>query len=112
VATGDIRADILNEKVMSAIIEIKVPVSRTEEIIHIIWEVEKRIPTQVVIGVGVRCDAEGEETAVAPILEKLGYNPQRAKTNIGLGRKVIRDLTNAAPITIEIGAQPKEMVNA
>src|SRR5271169_6663290 len=30
VATGDIRADILNEKVMSAIIEIKVPVSRTE----------------------------------------------------------------------------------
>jgi hypothetical protein len=50
----------------------------------------------VVIGVGVRCDAEGEETLVAPILEKLGYNPQRAKTNIGLGRKVIRDLT-AAP---------------
>jgi len=44
---------------------------------------------------------------VLPILEKLGYNPQRAKTNIGLGRKVIRDLTNAAPI-----AQPKEMVNA
>jgi len=38
------------------------------------------------------------ETVVAPILEKLGYNPQRAKTNIGLGRKVFRDLTNAAPI--------------
>ncbi|HMH64290.1 MAG TPA: hypothetical protein VK515_01810 [Rhizomicrobium sp.] len=68
---------------------------------------EKRIPTQVVIGVGVRCDAEGEEAVVSPILAKLGYNPQRAKTNIGLGRKVIRDLTNAAPI-----AQPKEMVNA
>ena len=107
VATGDIRTDILNEKVMSAIIEIKVPVERTEEIIHIIWEVEKRISTQVVIGVGVRCDADGEEKIVLPILEKLGYNPQRAKTNIGLGRKVIRDLTNAAPI-----AQPREMVNA
>jgi len=105
--TGDIRPDILNEKVMSAIIEIKVEVERTEEIINIIWEVEKRIPTQVVIGVGVRCDAEGEENVVSPILAKLGYNPQRAKTNIGLGRKVIRDLTNAAPI-----AQPKEMVNA
>ena len=107
VNTGDIRTDILNEKVMSAIIEIKVPVARTEEIIRIIWEVEKRIPTQVVIGVGVRCDEEGEETVVGPILEKLGYNLRRAKTNIGLGRKVIRDLTNAAPI-----AQPKEMVNA
>ena len=87
--------------------EIKVPVERTEEIIRIIWEVEKRISTQVVIGVGVRCDSDGEEKIVLPILEKLGYNPQRAKTNIGLGRKVIRDLTNAAPV-----AQPKEMVNA
>ena len=66
-----------------------------------------RQPTQVVIGVGVRCDGDGEETVVAPILEKLGYNPQRAKTNIGLGRKVIRDLTSAAPV-----AAPKEMVNA
>jgi hypothetical protein len=84
-----------------------VPVSRTEEIIRIIWEVEKRIPTQVVIGVGTRCDADGEETVVAPILEKLGYNPQRAKTNIGLGRKQIRDLTGAAPIK-----DAKELVNA
>src|SRR6476659_2136296 len=107
VATGDIRPDILNEKVMSAIIEIKVPVERTEEIIHIIWDIEKRINTQVVIGVGVRCDEEGEERIVLPILEKLGYDPQRAKTNIGLGRKVIRDLTNAAPT-----AMAKELVNA
>ena len=107
VETGDIRPDILNEKVMSAIIEIKVDVARTEEIIRIIWSVEKRINTQVVIGVGVRCDADGEENIVLPILEKLGYTPQRAKTNIGLGRKVIRDLSGAAPV-----AQPKEMVNA
>jgi hypothetical protein len=55
----------------------------------------------------VRCDAEGEENIVWPILAKLGYNPQRAKTNIGLGRKVIRDLSKAAPL-----AEPKEMVNA
>ena len=92
---------------MSAIIEIKVPVERTEEIVRIIWEVKERIPTQIVIGVGVRCDEDGEEKLVLPILEKLGYNPQRAKTNIGLGRKVIRDLTSAAPV-----AAPKEMVNA
>ena len=53
------------------------------------------------------CDADGEENIVLPILEKLGYNPQRAKTNIGLGRKVIRDLSGAAPV-----AQSKEMVTA
>jgi hypothetical protein len=36
--------------------------------------------------VGVRCDANGDETIVAPILERLGYELHRAKTNIGLGR--------------------------
>ena len=87
VATGTIREDIMNEKVLSAIIEIKVPVERTEEIIRLVWEIEKQIDTVVALGVGARCDEEGEENVVAPILEKLGYHPQRAKTNIGLGRE-------------------------
>ena len=43
-----------------------------------------------------RIDSDGEEKIVLPILQKLGYYPKRAKTNIGLGRKVIRDLSNAA----------------
>lgn len=91
-STGDIRTDILNEKVMSAILEIKVPVERTEEIIRIVWSVEKRINTVVVLGVGTRCDENGEETVVGPILAKLGYNPARAKTNMGLGRVALRQL--------------------
>jgi hypothetical protein len=76
----------MNEKVLSAIIEIKVPVERAEEIIRLVWDVEKQIDTVVALGVGARCDDVGEENVVAPILEKLGYRPQRAKTNIGLGR--------------------------
>jgi len=86
VTTGSIREDILDEKVLSAIVEIKVPVSRAEEIIHLVWDVEKRIDTVVTIGAGVRCDDHGDDTVVAPILERLGYNLQRAKTNVGLGR--------------------------
>lgn len=86
VATGTLREDILNEKVMSAIVEIKVPIERTEEIILMVREVEKRLDTVVAIGVGTRCDADGEETVVAPILERLGYKLERAKTNTGLGR--------------------------
>jgi ferredoxin len=86
VATGTIREDILNEKVMSAIVEIKVPVSRCEEILRLVWDVEKRLDTVVTIGAGVRCDERGEDTIVAPILERLGYNLERAKTNAGLGR--------------------------
>ena len=86
VATGTLREDILNEKVLSAIVEIKVPVERTEEIIRLVWEVEKEIDTVVAIGVGTRCDESGEDHVVAPILERLGYKLERAKTNIGLGR--------------------------
>jgi hypothetical protein len=86
VTTGTIREDILNEKVLSAIVEIKVPVERTEEIIRLVWKVEKEIDTVVAIGVGTRCDENGEDPIVAPILERLGYKLERAKTNIGLGR--------------------------
>jgi ferredoxin len=86
VATGTIREDVLNEKVMSAIVEIKVDVSRTEEVIRLVHEVEKEVETVVSLGVGTRCDEQGNEFVVAPILEQLGYKLERAKTNVGLGR--------------------------
>src|ERR1700677_2700090 len=54
VGTGTIREDILEEKVMSAIVEIKTGVERTEEIIRLVWQVEKRLDTVVAIGVGAR----------------------------------------------------------
>jgi hypothetical protein len=86
VPTGALREDIMDEKILSAIVEIKVPVARTEEIIQLVREVEKQIDTVVALGVGTRCDADGEDRLVAPILERLGYNLERAKTNIGLGK--------------------------
>lgn len=85
-STGTLREDIMGEKLMSAIVEIKVPVEQAEQIIRLVWEVEKTVNTVVTIGVGVRCDEEGEDTVVAPILERLGYKLERAKTNVGLGR--------------------------
>jgi hypothetical protein len=102
IETGTLREDILGEKLMSAIVEIKVPVERTEEIIRLVWEVEKQIDTVVAIGVGTRCDENGEEVVVAPILERLGYRLERAKTNIGLGR-----ITNSAvsPQAQTVGAK-------
>jgi len=95
IGTGTIREDIMNEKVLSAILEIKVPVERTEEIIRLVRDVEKRLDTVVALGVATRCDPDGEERVVAPILERLGYKLERAKTNTGLGR--ITNLANPAP---------------
>lgn len=85
-STGTLRQDILGEKVLSAIVEIKVSVERTEEIIQLVHQVEKEIDTVVSLGVGTRCDENGEDNLVAPILERLGYKLERAKTNTGLGR--------------------------
>jgi ferredoxin len=97
--TGDIREDILDEKVLSAILEIKAPVARTEEILGVVREVEKSLDTVISIGVGTRCDENGDDNVVAPILERMGYTLHRAKTNTGLGRA-----TNA---TAPPAAQPE-----
>jgi ferredoxin len=91
VPTGTLRPDILDEKVMSAIVEIKVPVDQAEDVVRLVWNVEKQLETVVAIGVATRCNDDGTETVVVPILERLGYKPQRAKTNIGLGRVVITE---------------------
>lgn len=101
--SGEIRDDILDEKIMSAIVEIKVPLARAEEVIRLVHEVEKEVDTVVVLGVGVRCDEKGEDHVVLPLLEKLGYNPQRAKTNTGLGR-VTNASTAAAAKPEPVGA--------
>src|SRR4026209_1751355 len=93
VATGTLREDILNEKLMSAIVEIKVPVERVEEVVRLVWDVEKRIDTVVALGVGTRCDENGEDNIVAPVLVRLGHSLHRAKTNVGLGR-----VTNQAAV--------------
>src|SRR5579872_4294571 len=95
VATGTLREDILDEKVLSAIVEIKVRVELVEEVIALVREIEKQIDTVVALGVGARCDENGEENVVAPILERLGYKLERAKTNVGLGR-ITNELTRAA----------------
>jgi len=100
IATGTIREDVMGEKLMSAIVEIKVPVERTEEIIRLVWRVEKELDTVVAIGVGTRCDETGEDPIVAPILEKLGYRLERAKTNVGLGR-ITNVVQPQTPETVE-----------
>jgi ferredoxin len=89
-ATGAIREDVLGEKVMSVIVETKVPVERAEEIIRLVWSVENVLETVVSLGVSTRCDMQGQEHILSPILQRLGYKLERAKTNVGLGRITIR----------------------
>ncbi|MDE0108007.1 MAG: 4Fe-4S binding protein [Bryobacterales bacterium] len=89
-STGQIRADILGEKILSAIVEIKTTLDQVEAVLGTVEEVNRRIDTVTAVGISTRCDDGGEETRLAQVLEDLGYGAERAKTNMGLGR-----LTNA-----------------
>jgi ferredoxin len=89
VATGAIRPDILGEKVLSAIVEIKVPLDRAPAVLACVREVSKRLDTVVAVGVSTRCHPDGSEP-LQELLAREGYRAYRGKTNLGLGRATVR----------------------
>lgn len=92
---GRIREDVLDEKVLSCILEFKVGLDKLTEILDTIEAFAPTLDTVISLGVAVRCDERGDH----PVREKLagmGYNAWRAKVNMGLGRH-----TNPQPATEE-----------
>jgi hypothetical protein len=85
-ATGTIKSDILGEKILSAIVEIKTSADEVPTVLETVFSVSKRIDTVVAVGVATRCGQDGEDDVLAPLLANLGYSFERAKTNMGLGR--------------------------
>lgn len=83
--TGDINPDILNEKILSAIVEVKVKEEMVPRILETIAQVGKRLNTVISVGVGVRCEADGS-APIESVLREHGYDWVRGKTNLGLGR--------------------------
>lgn len=86
VNTGKLREDVLDEKVLSCILEFKVDVKHMPGILEIIEREAERLDTVVALGIAVRCDADGNDT-VRSHLEALGYDAWRGKINMGLGRR-------------------------
>jgi hypothetical protein len=60
----------------------------------------------VSLGVATRCEEDGQDNVLLPVLERMGYKPQRAKTNIGLGR-VVLDKPAEAGVQVAVGANEK-----
>ncbi len=85
-SAGALPEDLLGEKILSAIVEIKTDLSDLDRVLSTAMEVSRRIDTVVAVGVSTRCDDQGEDPLLAPRLEELGYTFERAKTNMGLGR--------------------------
>jgi ferredoxin len=82
---GLIREDILDEKILSAIVEIKTKLDRVPAVLGRIANLRREVETVISIGVSTRCDAEGNDP-LREILEREGYPAYRGKTNLGLGR--------------------------
>ena len=85
-ATGSLRPDILDEKVLSAIVELKTTLEHAPRILRMVEEVAPTLDTIVSVGVSTRCDAQGAN-ALEPLLKREGYAVYRAKTNLGMGRR-------------------------
>ena len=82
---GVIREDILNEKILSAIVEIKTALDKVPSVLKEIRNLSREVDTVISVGVSTRCDARGNDRLRA-ILEQEGYPTYRGKTNLGLGR--------------------------
>jgi ferredoxin len=87
-ATGALREDILDEKVLSAIVELKTTLDQVPRVLAMVDEIAPRLNTIVSIGVATRCDALGGDS-LEPVLQREGYVFYRAKTNLGLGRRPV-----------------------
>ncbi len=83
---GEFKEEVLNEKVMSIIIECIVPSSRLEEVLKELEQSAKEINTVFSIGIIDRVAEDGSMENIERA-RRAGYTPSiNAKVNIGVGR--------------------------
>ena len=88
--TGKIRPDLMQERIVSVIVETKVPFERGEEVLCALREVSREIDTVFSLDLICCYDEDGTLPALR-ILEKINMPPrQNAKVNLGLGRPLAR----------------------
>jgi len=85
-ASGTLTPAVLDEKVMSVIVEFAVPTEQTRDSLLLLKRVAASISTVMAIGVSVRCDENGH-TDVERVFAAEGFDSLRAKTNLGIGRR-------------------------
>jgi len=90
-STGTFRTDVLDEKVLSAIIEFPLKTGALPQLIDVLKKVAGDIDTVFSLDISSRCEADGSAPMVA-MLEKAGiWFSINGKTNLGLGRPLVKD---------------------
>jgi ferredoxin len=84
--TGKMKEEILGEKVLSAIIEMKVKLESIPDVLRAIGKVQSEIDTVISVGVSSRCLPDGTVPHEEWVRKGgFGLSPN-GKTNLGLGR--------------------------
>ena len=88
--TGKFQEDVLNEKVLTAILESKMPIEKLETVLTVLKEAAKACDTVFSVAVINKAEPDGSYPPL-PILQKMGipYYPN-GKQNIGLGRPLAK----------------------
>ncbi len=89
--TGKMKDEILNEKVLSAIIEMKTRLERIPEFLQTLEKVQREVNTVISVGVASKCLPDGS-VAHEEWVRRAGYVlSSNGKTNIGLGRPLFKE---------------------
>ena len=87
---GHINKEVKNERVLSAIIEFKIPPERLSKILRVIEKADKELDTVFTVGIVSRV-MEDDSIPVINILEQEGFEVKpNAKINIGLGKRKVK----------------------
>jgi hypothetical protein len=88
---GTINPEVLNEKVLSAILEFKIENDRLKEMLEAIRELSTQIDTVFSLDLISRVDPDGS-LPVLSIAAEAGFFPRpNTKTNVGLGRPLFEE---------------------
>jgi Pyruvate/2-oxoacid:ferredoxin oxidoreductase delta subunit len=89
---GKIREEVLDERVLSAILEFKIKIDKLREVLVTIRDVSMKIDTVFSLDLISRVNPDGS-TPVLAIAKEAGFSPRpNTKTNVGLGRPLFREV--------------------
>jgi Pyruvate/2-oxoacid:ferredoxin oxidoreductase delta subunit len=89
--TGKFDERVLDERVLSAILELKIPIEKLQEVLAAVQDVSTKINTAFSLDLISRVDPDGTTPALA-ITREAGFTPRpNTKTNVGLGRPLFKE---------------------
>jgi ferredoxin len=91
--TGRMNPEVLNEKVLSAIVEFMIPADRLPEVLAVLDRVSREIDTVFSGDIITRVGEDGSVPYVEAIRERGRFLSINGKSNVGLGRPLAADRT-------------------